>query len=159
MKKLFGYAAIAALVIFVGLQFVRPDRSNPRSDPAHDIAAQPAVPGDIKAVLERSCFNCHSNKTTWPWYSAIAPVSWLVAGDVKEGRRHLNFSEWEGYSTGKRIAKLDDLIREVENGTMPPGTYLLMHTEAAPSKEERDRIVDWAGALSDSLGAANAPVH
>jgi hypothetical protein len=152
MKNSLKYVAIGVVVLAAGMQLVRPDRTNPRIDPAQDIVGRPALPQDVQAILERSCFDCHSNRTRWPWYSQVAPASWLVVSDVNEARRHVNFSEWEGYKAGRRVAKLESLIDEVDNGTMPPQTYLVMHGDATLSPAEKDRVVGWAETLSDSLG-------
>ena len=155
MRSVFRYSVLGAVVVAVGIQFVRPDRTNPPIDPARDIVRGASLPADVHAILERSCFDCHSNRTRWPWYSQVAPASWLVVDDVNEGRKHLNFSEWEGYKVGRRVSKLESLMGEVDKGTMPPRNYLLLHSEAALSSAERDLIVRWAEDLSDSLGTAN----
>jgi hypothetical protein len=154
MRSFFKYLLIGAVIVVVGIQFVRPDRTNPPIDPARDIVGRPSFPPDVHAILERSCFDCHSNRTHWPWYSQVAPASWLVVGDVNEGRKHLNFSEWEGYKTGRQVSKLESLMGEVDKGTMPPGNYVLLHSNAALSAAEKDRILRWAEDVSDSLGAA-----
>lgn len=155
MRNVFKYSAIGVVVVAIGMQFVRPERTNPPIDPAKDIVGHPSLPANVRAVLERSCFDCHSNRTRWPWYSQVAPASWLVVNDVNEARRHLNFSEWEGYKIGRQLSKLESLMGEVDKGTMPPRTYLLLHGDAALSPAERDLVVGWAEVLSDSLGAAN----
>ncbi len=155
MRNVFKYSAIGVVVVAIGIQFVRPERTNPPIDPAKDIVGQSSLPPEVRAVLERSCFDCHSNRTRWPWYSQVAPASWLVVNDVNEGRRHLNFSEWEGYKVGRRLSKLESVMGEVNKGGMPLGTYLLLHGDATLSSAERGLVVGWAEALSDSLGAAN----
>ncbi len=153
MKRLLKILGVLCIVAFLAIQAFRPDRSNPASDPALAITAQLNVPADVRAILERSCYDCHSNQTVWPWYSAVSPVSWLVADDVREGRRHLNFSEWGKYRQGIRIAKLDMIVSQVNKGNMPLGKYLLIHRNAALSEAEKDTLCSWAGAMSDSLTA------
>src|SRR5687767_12229671 len=91
-----GLTALAVLVL--AIQFVRPARTNPATDPAATLHAQTAVPPDVAAILERSCRDCHSNGTRWPWYSNVAPVSWWVIDHVNHGRSHFNFSEWAKYN-------------------------------------------------------------
>jgi hypothetical protein len=154
MRKVVTYLAIGIAVLAIAIQFIRPARTNPQVDPSKDMMALVSVPPEVRAVLERSCFDCHSNRTTWPWYSHVAPASWLVANDVSEGRKHLNFSEWGGYKTGRQRSKLESLIGEVDKAEMPPGTYLIMHRGAALSASERDLVTGWAESLSDSLNAA-----
>lgn len=153
MKRFAKIFGLLFIVAFLAVQAFRPDRSNPASDPALAITAQLTVPSDVRAILERSCYDCHSNQTVWPWYSSVSPVSWLVADDVREGRRHLNFSEWGKYRAGNRIAKLDMLVSQVTKGNMPLGKYLLIHRNATLSDAERDLLCSWAGAMSDSLTA------
>ncbi len=154
MRNVVKYSAIGVVVVAIGMQCVRPERTNPPIDPAKDIVGQSSLPSDVRAVLERSCFDCHSNRTRWPWYSQVAPASWLVIDDVNQGRKHLNFSEWEGYKIGRRLSKLESLMGQVDRGTMPPKTYLLLHGDAALSATEKTLVSGWAENLSDSLSAA-----
>ncbi len=153
MKRLLKILGALCIVAIIAIQAFRPDRSNPASDPALAITTQLNVPADVRAILERSCYDCHSNRTAWPWYTAVSPVSWLVADDVHEARRHLNFSEWGKYKDDVRTTKLDMIASEVDKGDMPLGRYLLIHRNAALSKTERDLLSSWAGAVSDSLSA------
>jgi hypothetical protein len=151
MGKILKAGGIGLAVLLIAIQFYRPERSNPVVDPAGDIAAQVPVPPAVQSILERSCFDCHSNRTRWPWYSNVAPASWLVAHDVNEGRKHLNFSEWGSYKKGKRVSRLDMMISEVDKGEMPIKNYLLLHGEAALTEADRDAFCAWAEQLSDSL--------
>lgn len=89
-----------------------------------------------RELAKRACFNCHSNETAWPWYSSVAPVSWLTQRDVNEGRGHLNFSEWND-----PLSQADDVVAEVQAGNMPPWFYLPMHPEARLTQEERAELV------------------
>ena len=116
-----GKAVIGLVVLFVVMQAVIPARTNPSSDPAMSLgAAKPA--NAALAVMERSCRDCHSNDTTWPWYSSVAPVSWLVARDVRGGRRHLNMSEFRTYPAEKQQKRLKDACEQVRTGEMPSGS-------------------------------------
>ncbi len=136
MKKVI----IGLLVVIVLIQFWPVDRSNPESDAALEIQA----PAEIKAILENSCYDCHSNKTIWPWYSYVAPVSWLVADDVKEGREHMNFSEWESYDKKKQGRARDEIWDEVFEDHMPLPKYLRLHSDAALSEAQKQVIKAWA---------------
>lgn len=103
-----------------------------------------------REIAKRACFDCHSNETVWPWYSNIAPVSWLVYRDVIEGRQHINFSEWDVHPTlpadegeGEQHQHGPEVFKEVlESHEMPPGTYLLMHPEARLTDQERQILID-----------------
>jgi hypothetical protein len=129
-KKVLIRGAAALVVLLAAAQLVQPDRTNPAMDPAIGFkqVAKPAP--ELQAILERSCFDCHSNQTVWPWYSKIAPVSWLVARDVKAGRSKLSFSQWNIYSPEATKLKFVDACREVRAGEMPVPAYLLMHPNA-----------------------------
>lgn len=108
--------------------------SNPPvlSEPAWDTP-------ETRALAQRACFDCHSNEVDWsPWYTAVAPASWLVQHDVDEGREYLNFSEWE---QGGRPQELEDLFEVIEEGEMPPAQYLLLHGEANLSAAERTALL------------------
>jgi hypothetical protein len=107
---------------------------------------------DTKALIRRACFDCHSNETVWPWYSYVAPVSWLVQRDVNGGRRHLNFTEWD---RPQRHAK--DVAAQVKQGDMPPWFYLPMHPAARLTDPEKQALIDNA---EKSLGPQAEPeVH
>ena len=89
-----------------------------------------------KALAERACMDCHSNETVWPWYSNIAPVSWLVQHDVDEARQHLNFSEW-----GQRRQETDEISRVINGGEMPPFQFLINHPEAKLTEAEKQALI------------------
>jgi cytochrome c551/c552 len=130
---------IAALLIvaFIGIQFVPVERSNPR------VAGEIDAPAQVKEILRRSCYDCHSNESVWPWYSYIAPASWLVSDDVTEGRAELNFSEWNSYDDKKKQKKIKEIWEEVEEGEMPQWYYILMHPEARLSDADKKTLRDW----------------
>ena len=104
---------------------------------------------DTRALFRRACFDCHSNETVWPWYSHIAPVSWLLQNDVNGGRSHLNFTEW---SHPQRHA--GDVAGQVKQGDMPPWFYLPMHPAARLTDAEKQALMDGA---EKSLGSQKAP--
>jgi len=131
--------ALAVLVlVLVGAQAVRVERTNP------PVEGEVTVPPEMKALLRRACYDCHSNATVWPWYGNLAPISWLLAHDVKEGRRELNFSVWAAYPAAKRTKKLRKSAKEVADGDMPPWDYVLMHPAARLSAAEREALRAWA---------------
>ena len=130
------FAAVAGLL--VAAQFVPVDRTNPA--PRGEIAP----PAGVAAILERSCYDCHSNRTKWPWYSRVAPASWLVAHDVGEGREHLNFSHWNEYPAKDRARLADEAVEEVEKGEMPMKIYLLLHRGAKVDAGDLDVLRAWA---------------
>lgn len=151
MRKILRWILISAGVMIVGMQFIRPDMANPPVDPKLAAERFLMIDPDTRAVLQAACFDCHSNETRWPWYSHIAPASWLVARDVHEGRNHLNFSTWGKYGVARRILALEDIAKEVGAGAMPLPPYLLLHPEATLDSSARARIVAWAHRESDRL--------
>ena len=115
------------------------------------------LPTDAAELLKRSCMDCHSNETAWPWYSYVAPASWLVERDVRSGREHMNLSEWQQYSFKQRRKLLADIASAVKNGDMPLPQYALVHRDARLSDSERDRIYEWARMERRRLRASSAP--
>ena len=153
MQKSLKIGGIVLFLLFMLAQLIQPGRTVPTVDPAREMRAVLSVPGPVQGILDRSCIDCHSYGTRWPWYSAVAPVSWLVASDVSTGREHLNFSEWGSYNRGRVISRLDMIISEVDKDEMPPTSYRLLHPDAGLSEEERDILCTWAEHISDSLTA------
>ena len=115
------------------------------------IAAQAVFTPPVSRLVTTACFDCHSNETRWPWYSYVAPVSWLVADDVASGRRHLNFSEWGKYPKSKRVLKLGQIYEQVSKGEMPIQQYLYIHSDARLTAADRDSITDWTERERDKL--------
>lgn len=126
------------LAVFVAIQFVPVDRTNP------PVNADVSAPPEVKAVLHRACYDCHSNETVWPWYSYVAPASWKVAWDVQEAREHLNLSTWDRYDTQMQTAKRQEMWEEVSQGEMPPWFYTPMHPDAKLSADDKMLLREWA---------------
>lgn len=141
MKRWLVRIALVVLLLFVAIQLVPVDRSNP------PVTGALVAPPQVQAILKRSCYDCHSNETVWPWYAYVAPVSWLVAHDVEEGREHLNLSAWESIDPKKRAGVADEMAEEVERGTMPMSQYLRMHAEAKLTPADVAALRAWADAV------------
>lgn len=131
--------AVGALVL--AMQLVPLDRSNP------PVQGEVPAPSQVLEILRTSCYDCHSNRTVWPWYAYVAPVSYLVVHDVHEGRGELNFTEWGRYDSQRGPERLHRAAEEVSQGDMPPANYLLMHRAAILSEEERRILVGWASSV------------
>jgi hypothetical protein len=138
MKKLLASGLGILIVAFAGIQFVPVERTNPPVK--QDLPAPPAV----KAILKASCYDCHSNETIWPWYSRVAPVSWLLAADTNEGRDHLNFSIWNTYSPEQQAALVGEALRKAKKGSMPPWYYTLKHADGKLTPEKLAVLESWA---------------
>lgn len=133
LSKIAGGVVVLALIV---MQFFRPERTNPSADPGASFEAVVQPPQEVTSSLKRACHDCHSNQTAWPWYSNIAPASWLIASDVNEGRAHLNFSEWTKAGAEGEKPDLEDLCSEVREGKMPLPAYTLLHPQAKLSGQE-----------------------
>jgi hypothetical protein len=143
------WVLILFLVAFIGIQFVRPARTNPPVRPADSLQAK--TPPEVKALLDRSCRDCHSNETRWPWYSNVAPASWLVASDVVKGRDMFNFSEWTSYSSDDQDKFLGAMCKLTQRGRMPLPQYLLIHRDAKLSAADVTALCAWSDKMRDTL--------
>ena len=151
MKKNLIRLSVAALLLFAALQLFNPPRANPPV--ALDFIAAAGPPAGVAASLRAACYDCHSHETTWPLYARIAPVSWLIASDVNEGRKHLNFSDWP--TEPARAAKNLDRVNEVvDYGEMPPKKYTLLHADARLTGAQRQALLDWTGAAAEKIRAS-----
>ena len=137
--------AYALVAVFLIAQFVQPKRTNPPVEPIRSLEAHVEVPPDVSRILKRACGDCHASDTVWPWYSHVAPVSWLVVDDVNVGRRHINFQDWEAQENQKEATEHLGLIcKEVREKGMPPFSYRLMHRDSQLSNQDIDTICAWS---------------
>jgi len=153
------FGVVGTLLLAICSVAVHPFGSVKQPDSGARIATNDLmVSAAVKSVLERSCADCHSNHTIWPWYSRVAPVSWLVERDVRRGRDRLNLSNWSRYSVEERRKILADIASAVENRQMPLPQYALIHPQARLSAAERDAVYQWAGMERRRLRSlANTP--
>ena len=137
MRRRLKQAAVVFVVVLAAAQLIRPERANPATDVSRTIQAHMGTASELAAVLKRSCSDCHSNETVWPWYTQIAPVSWLMARGVAEGRKAVNFSEWAAYSPEQQRDLLAVSCQDVSEGRMPgPYTHLRPETRLSPQDIE-----------------------
>lgn len=151
MKRTLQIIALLLFVGFIVMQFYRSDITNPPVNPSETLEASTEVPENVRGILRRSCYDCHSNETAFPWYSRIQPSAWFLAGHIEDGRRELNFSVWNTYETRRKRRKLDEICEQVEDRLMPLPSYLWIHWNAALSDEEIKVLCDWARAESERL--------
>ena len=135
------------MVLAAAIQFVRPARTNPRVDPSRSLAAMVPLTPAAATILDRSCRDCHSNDTRWPWYSNVAPVSWFVIDHVNHGRSHVNYSDWAQYRPDQRRDLLKNMCGFARKGTMPMPSYLRMHAGARLSDTDIAALCDWTDTL------------
>ncbi len=142
-KKVLKKIALAFLLIFIGIQFIRPQKNNGTADTPNDITHFVTVPDTVVRMLKVSCYDCHSNKTNYPWYAEIAPSSWWLTNHIKEGKAELNFSEFSQYSKRRMKTKLNGIGEQVEKREMPLKSYLLIHGNAKLNEEQIQLIKVW----------------
>lgn len=138
-KKIF----LALVVVLVLIQLIRIDKTNPEVVLANDFIELNKPSAEIASIIKTSCYDCHSNQSEYPWYSNIAPVSWLVKNHINEGREHFNFSEWASYDAQDQRHILEECAEEVEEGEMPMKPYVLMHSEANLSDEQKEALISY----------------
>jgi len=144
MRKILKIIALVLIFGFVVIQFYRPDRTNLPVVQAETLEATTQVSDNVAAILKRSCSDCHSNETIYPWYSNISPFSWLLADHIEEGRRELNYSVWNTYSAKKKRHKFEEICEQITSGEMPHNQYLWLHADAQLSEEDKKIVCDWA---------------
>jgi hypothetical protein len=153
MKKQLKWILAAGLGIFIALQFFNPPHVNPPVK--SDLIAAAGPPATVAADLRAACYDCHSDETRWPFYSRVAPVSWLIASDVTEGRQHLNLSDWPS-EPAKAAKQLDRMNEVIDYHEMPPKKYTLIHADARLTEAQRKAVLDWTDAAADKLrGSTN----
>jgi len=135
--------ALLIVLILLGIQAIRPNRAVPKVDPAKDFVK--IYDGDkaTEDLFKSACYDCHSYETKYPWYSEIAPVSWIVQDHIREGREHINFSEWGNRGKAKRAHALEEMAEETLEGEMPLKGYVLIHEEANLTEDQKRQLVNW----------------
>lgn len=144
--RVLRWVVLVVVTAFVAMQLVPVDRSNP------PVSAEVPAGPEARAILRRACYDCHSNETVWTWYTWVAPVSWLAARDVHEGRRELNFSTWDRYTTKEQVKKLKESWETIAENEMPPWFYLPVHRDARLSAEDRAVMRRWALSTPEEPG-------
>jgi hypothetical protein len=146
MNKVVKRGLLGAGAVLVVAQLVPVDRSNP------PVQGEVAAPAEVRAILRRACYDCHSNEVRWPWYGRVAPVSWLLERDVREGRKEVNFSVFDQYPEKKRRRKWKEIPEQLQKGEMPPWFYVAAHGQARLSESDRAALVRWAGESAAAEG-------
>jgi hypothetical protein len=154
MKKFLKWILGTLVVVFAGLQLTNPARTNPQV--VRDFMATNPPPPEIAAMLHAACYDCHSYETKWPWYSHVAPVSWLIASDVNDGRHNMNLSDWPDNNPRRCAKRLEDMSEEIDYGEMPPKKYALIHAGARLTAAQRGQLTQWLDAAAARLKSAAA---
>lgn len=151
LKKIF----IVLLVAFIALQFFRPEKNINTTSAAtiNDISTVFSVPDSVHSILKTSCYDCHSNNTSYPWYAAIQPAAWWLQDHVDEARKEVNFNEFAKYSPRRQYKKFEEIIEQVKEEEMPLSSYTLLHRNAKLSKEQSSTLTNWANEQQRSMKA------
>ena len=131
------------LLLFIGIQFIDIKKNISQDQSANAIGNHYNVPSKVQSILKTSCYDCHSNNTSYPWYSKIQPVKWWLADHVNSGKRHLNFDEFNSYSREKKLEKLDEIVETIKEGEMPLTSYTVIHQDAKLSALDVSEIKKW----------------
>ena len=150
--KLWKKIVLALAVVFLILQIIRPEKNLGNSS-THNIAQHFTVPSGVQTILQRSCYNCHSNSTVYPWYAEVQPAGWFLAKHIRDGKRGLNFDEYATYRLMKQYRRFQDIAEQVENDEMPLPSYLIIHRDAKLSSSEKNELIQWCTAMRDSMKA------
>jgi hypothetical protein len=151
--KLLKLGLLALAGLFVIFQFFRPTKNLSTAPSASGIASTFTVPSDVQALLRRSCYDCHSNNTVYPWYAEVQPVGWWLNSHITHGKRMLNFDDFRAYPLFRQYHRFGDIIEQVTKDDMPLPSYLIIHRYAKLSPQEKTVLVDWSKAMMDSMKA------
>jgi len=142
MKRLL----LIILALFIIIQFIKIEKNDSKNE-MNSISTVMEIPVEVNKIIQTSCLDCHSNSTKYPWYSKIAPASWFLAQHIKEGKEHLNFSEWTTYNKDQKEHIIKDLKEVLNEREMPLKSYLLIHKDAKLTENQYQILYDWANAL------------
>jgi len=141
--KVLKVLLLLILAAFIIIQFWRIDKSNPDFDKNMDLISIENPPTEIAQMLRSTCYDCHSNQTVWPWYSNVAPISWILEQHVEDGRENINFSYWGDFEAEDKIYVLEEMIEEIELAQMPLPGYSITHSDAKLSEAQMQLLIDW----------------
>jgi len=154
MRRILKVVAILLVVLVVGIQAIRPARTNPPIDESQTINAKTQITPEVASIFDRSCRDYQTNKTVWPWYTNVAPLSWWLSNHVSDGRRSLNMSEWGQLPNDRQERKLLQICDEVQDGVMPLSSYTPMHPAAKLSDQDKKTVCEWTEKERERMGSA-----
>ena len=139
------------LVVFIGLQFIPTKLNQSKNVLKTDFLLINNTPRIISTTLQKSCYDCHSNNTNYPWYNKIQPAAWFLESHVQQGKKELDFSKWAEYSNRRKKSKLKSIVSQIRDNKMPLSSYTFIHSDAKLSKEEKENITGFINKIIDSL--------
>ncbi|WP_406843464.1 heme-binding domain-containing protein [Flavobacterium soyae] len=156
MKQFIRKILFIGLIIFLLMQLYQPVRNSDYGQvlPIH-ISKVYHIPRNIEAILQTSCYDCHSNNTQYPWYSYVQPVRLFMESHITQGKKDLNFSQWGDYSKRKQGNKLDRIVKQIKANEMPLTSYTLIHKNAVLTPAQKEQVIKWAQKVNDSISKIN----
>ena len=151
MKKVFKTIGWLLLIALIIIQFFHPRKNIQEGDQVYAIAKLHAVPEDVKVILKKACDDCHTNNTVYPWYSKIQPVDWWLDGHIGNGKKHLNLDSLAVKPAWLRFHKMEEIVKEVEEGNMPLNSYTWIHKDAILTQDEKSKLTGWAEAVMNEM--------
>jgi hypothetical protein len=142
---------IGFVVVFVVIQFFRPQKNATLRHQPDDLFVQQSAPQEVRVMIEQGCYDCHSNNTRYPWYAQVQPVAWWLDKHVRDGKEHLNFSEFGKYTAKRAARKLGQCVEQLDDGSMPLPSYTWIHTDARFTAEQKKQLVTWLEATQEKL--------
>ncbi len=152
MKNVLKKIGILVILVFVIMQFFRPDKNELGYESVAYFENETKPSAEIKEILKNNCYDCHSNHTLYPWYAEIAPISYWLSDHINEGKEHFNVSDWKQYSNKKKDHKLDELVEEVEEGEMPLSSYTWIHGNL--EKKDKKILIAWVRELRSQYSSS-----
>jgi hypothetical protein len=149
IKKILLFLLAALIVI----QFIHPKPNKAKGDQPNYIGKTFPIADDVKVILSKACNDCHSNNTRYPWYSNIQPVDWWMNGHIKKGKKGMNLDEYTNRRLRYQYHKMEELVDIVKEGKMPLNSYTWLHKDAKLSQNEKDKLINWANSVMDTLKA------
>jgi hypothetical protein len=144
---------LVLLVAFIIIQFIHPKPNKASGEQPNSIGKKYAIPADVESILKKACNDCHSNNTSYPWYSNVQPADWWLDNHIKEGKKHLNFDEYTNRNLRYQYHKMEETIEMVKEKEMPLESYTWIHKDAKLTEEEKAKLIDWAGGIMDEMKA------
>ncbi len=149
VRIFFAFAGVALLAV----QFIRPAKNHSQEPPGSGIQSAFPVPGHVLQTFRRSCYDCHSDSTVYPWYAEIQPVGWWLNSHIEGGKRRLDFDRYATYRPMRQYRRFKDIIEQLRQDEMPLGSYLFIHRYARLTPDEKEEVIRWSGTMMDSMRA------
>ena len=153
LKGIAKKVLLGLLALLVIIQFIRPEKNINTAVTALDMNVMYPIPDSVAQVLQKACYDCHSDNTRYPWYNNIQPVAWWLNDHITDGKKELNFSEYGKRTLPKQAKKLKKIAKEIQEGDMPLSSYTLIHKDAVLTDAEKKMLIDWATGLSQQISA------